>query len=63
MSLTGRKSMFMGSSTCSYLPSQLPQQRLTRKVQYPAFAPQPNITLQLTPTASLLVPYASLRRR
>jgi hypothetical protein len=31
--------------------------------QYPAFAPQPNIALQLTPTASLLVPYASLRRR
>jgi hypothetical protein len=29
----------------------------------PAFAPQPNIALQLTPTASLLVPCASLRRR
>ena len=28
-----------------------------------AFAPQPNIALQLTPTASLLVPYATLRRR
>jgi hypothetical protein len=28
-----------------------------------AFAPQPNIALQLTPTASLLVPCASLRRR
>ena len=27
------------------------------------FAPQPNIALQLTPTASLLVPYAALRRR
>jgi hypothetical protein len=27
------------------------------------FAPQPNITLQLTPTASLLVPCAALRRR
>ena len=27
------------------------------------FAPQPNIALQLTPTASLLVPCASLRRR
>ena len=27
------------------------------------FASQPNITLQLTPTASLLVPYAALRRR
>jgi hypothetical protein len=27
------------------------------------FAPQPNITLQLTPTASLLVPSAALRRR
>ena len=27
------------------------------------FAPQPNITLQLTPTASLLVPCALLRRR
>jgi hypothetical protein len=30
---------------------------------YRAFAPQPNLSLQLTPTASLLVPYASLRRR
>jgi hypothetical protein len=30
---------------------------------YPAFAPQPNLSLQLTPTASLLVPCASLRRR
>jgi hypothetical protein len=29
----------------------------------PAFAPQPNLSLQLTPTASLLVPFASLRRR
>ena len=27
------------------------------------YAPQPNIALQLTPTASLLVPCASLRRR
>ena len=26
-------------------------------------APQPNLSLQLTPTASLLVPCASLRRR
>jgi hypothetical protein len=30
---------------------------------YLASAPQPNFALQLTPTASLLVPYASLRRR
>ena len=28
-----------------------------------AYALQPNIALQLTPTASLLVPFASLRRR
>jgi hypothetical protein len=32
-------------------------------LQNPAFAPQPNIALQLTPTASLLVPSATLRRR
>jgi hypothetical protein len=27
------------------------------------YAPLPNIALQLTPTASLLVPFAALRRR
>jgi hypothetical protein len=36
---------------------------MKNQMQHRAFAPQPNITLQLTPTASLLVPCASLRRR